>query len=52
MKVSSRVHQMISIQTGLLHDSDVCVCLLQCGEFIMVVWQTNGKKLGNLGYHN
>lgn len=49
MKVGGCIHQIISFQTGLLHDSDVRVCLLQCGEFIMVMWQTNGKTFGNFG---
>lgn len=49
MKVCGGMHQIISFQTGLLHDSDVRACLLQCSEFIMVMWKTNSKMFGNFG---
>lgn len=41
---------MIKIQTGLLHYiEDGCVRLLQCEEFVVVAWQTNGLFLVKVG---
>lgn len=39
VEVGGRMRQFISIQTGLLHDSGVCECLPQRGEFITLVWK-------------